>query len=109
MSSGNDDVLRLDPITVRQALAEAIADDLQRQGYHVAHVEGESQELIDLEWAALTAGRLLGRKTVTYGTSADRRIAGRVTVVLAPRNTASGLDCTDGYLRLLQAVLARPV
>jgi len=108
MGSGNGNVVQLNPITARQALAEAIADDLQRQGYYVAHVEGERQELIDLEWAALTAGRILGRKTVTYGVDPDRRIAGRVTVVLAARNTGSGLDCTEGYLRLLQAVLAQP-
>ena len=108
MGSGNGNVAQLNPITARQALAEAIADDLQRQGYYVAHVEGERQELIDLEWAALTAGRILGRKTVTYGVDPDRRIAGRVTVVLAARNTGSGLDCTEGYLRLLQAVLAQP-
>jgi hypothetical protein len=108
MSSGNSNVLQFNAISARQTLAEAIADDLKRQGYHVAQVEGDRQELIDLEWAALTAGRILGRKTVTYGTDAAGRIAGRVTVVLAPRENGTDLDCTDGYLRLLRAVLAQP-
>jgi hypothetical protein len=108
MGSGDHDVLQLNPISARQTLADAIADNLQRQGYHVAQVEGDRQGLIDLEWAALAAGRLLGRKTVTYGTDPAGRIAGRVTVVLAPREGGSDLDCTDGYLRLLRAVLAQP-
>lgn len=105
MGSGDKDVLHLNPISARQTLAEAIADALQQQGYYVAQVDDEEQGLIDLEWAALAAGRILGRKTVTYGTAANRRIAGRVTVVLAPRCSGKGLDCSDGYLRLLQAVM----
>ena len=79
------DVLTDDPIAARQALADSIAGELRGRGYFLAHLDREGQALIDLEWAALLAGRALGRKTATYVSEVGQRVAGKVTVVVGPR------------------------
>jgi len=77
-----------DAITEREGLADRIADQLRRQGYYLAHLSShEGQALIDLQWAALVAGRTLGHKTRTYASKVGKRIPGMITVIVAPIRT----------------------
>lgn len=92
------------PIAARQALAGTIAEQLQRQGYYLAHLDSEGQELIDLEWAALVAGRALGRKLATCVGSVGKREPGRVTVVVGPREPSAQRTSSDHLGRLDDAV-----
>lgn len=74
-----------DAIADRETLAGRIADQLRRQGYYLAQLSAhEGQALIDLQWAALLAGRRLGHKTRTYASKVGKRAPGMITVIVAP-------------------------
>jgi hypothetical protein len=79
-----------DAIADRDYLAGRIVEQLRRQGYYLVHLSAhEGQALIDLQWAALVAGRTLGHKTRTYSSKVGKRIPGMITVVVAPTRADS--------------------
>jgi hypothetical protein len=74
-----------DPIAERECLAGRIVEQVRRQGFYLADLDAqERQALIDLRWAALLAGRALGRRTTTHASAVGRRIPGKISVVVAP-------------------------
>ena len=99
-------ILTDDPIAARQALADSIVGELRGRGYFLAHLDSEGQALIDLEWAALLAGRALGRKTATYVSEVGQRVAGKVTVVVGPRQPLPGQRSARDQLAALCGTLA---
>jgi hypothetical protein len=73
-----------DCISERECLAGRVTDQLRRQGYYVTHIaSGACQTLIDIQWAALLAGRALGRRTRTYASAVGKRRPDDITVVVA--------------------------
>ena len=72
-----------DRISARECLAGRVADKLRRQGFYLTHVvSGRCQTVIDVQWAALLAGRVLGRRTRTYASAAGKRVPDQITVVV---------------------------
>lgn len=74
------------------ALVPAIATKLDETGEYRAILDPSAlQQLVDLRWAALRAGRLLGRRVKVSTTQAvntgDAPIVARVTFASAPLST----------------------
>lgn len=95
MTGTTEDVRRADAISDREQLATRIERGLGRDGYYFANLsEPDGQQLIDLQWAAMTAGRKLGRRTTTFASELGKRHPGAITVVVsftAPATPTPGL------------------
>lgn len=83
-----------DALTSRDRLVVQIVDQVARQGYFMAHVPAQpAQGVIDLRWAAQSAGRALGRRMQTCTRELESQHVGLVTVIAMPVDaTASTID-----------------
>lgn len=95
-----------DRISERECLAEQVTDQLRRQGFYLTRVgTGRCQTVIDVQWAALLAGRALGRRTRTYASAVGKRVPDQITVVVALVQNASSSRRDDVVPEMLAELL----
>ena len=98
-----------DVLAERERLVHVIVEQVQRQGYYVAHVCPQpTQAIIDLRWAAQAAGSILGRHTCTYASAIGRRRPGMITVVVAPTEsrTVQEIELRDHARAMIEGLIA---
>jgi len=90
----------MDAITARECLADTIIDRLRSEGFFMIDL-APGQDLIDLRWAALVAGRHVGCHLEAFVSDVGRSVPGKVTVLVAPsawRARPFGLDTAVGSI-----------